>query len=184
MTRYVSWTITALLALVLAACGFQLRGLNPATQRPYPFTSVYVDSITPQAAEVSRLLSLDTRVKLMKSATGADAVLRLLGVSQTTDILTIDRSGQANEYRLNYTVTARLYLHGVPLGDDIVIKQFRTMTYSEADILGKGDEEQLLWTDMLQDTAQQLLFRLSSDQMIQAAASAAAGVVPPVTKAP
>jgi LPS-assembly lipoprotein len=184
MTRYVSWTLSVLLALLLAACGFQLRGMNPATMRPYPFTSVYVDSSVPLAKEISRLLKLDPNVTLLDKAKGADSVLRIISVDQTTDILTIDRSGQANEYRLTYIAKARLYFHGAPLGDDIVIKQFRSMTYSDSDILGKGSEEQLLWTDMMQDSAQQILFRLSSSQMINDAASAAAATVAPAAKVP
>jgi LPS-assembly lipoprotein len=172
--------MTVLLALLLAACGFQLRGLEPSSAHPLPFTSIYIDSSSPIASEVKSRLALDSRIHLKTSAKDADAVLRIIGEEKLRDILTIDRSGQTNEYRFTYIVTAQLYLHGEPIGEPIVLRQFRTMTYNDNSILGKGQEEDLLWTDMRKDVAQLLLYRLSSDRMVQAAASAAAGVTAPV----
>jgi LPS-assembly lipoprotein len=176
--------MTALLAMTLAACGFQLTGLNPDTMRPYPFKSLYIDSTGPVANEVAGRLRLDPRVKLVNSANGADAMLRINGEDKIRDILTIDRSGQTEEYRFNYVVRAQLFVHGEPVGPQIIISQFRSMTYSESSILGKGQEEALLWNDMLHDAAQQLLYRMSSDQTVKAVASEAAGVPAPVKKAP
>lgn len=183
MIRYVSWAITALLALTLAACGFHLTGLNPDTMRPYPFTSLYIDSTQPIAAEVAARLRLDPRVKLTTSANSADAVLRILAEKKTRDIQTIDRSGQANEYRFTYEVSAQLLMHGEPIGRNMVLKQFRTMTYADSAILGKDQEEALLWSDMLRNTAQLLLYRMSSNNMAREVASAAAAAAAPQPKA-
>lgn len=179
MTRSVSWAIAALLALVLGACGFQLRGLDASSQRMYPFSSIYVDSSLPVAAEVTTLLKMDSRVTLLPSANKAEAVLKILSENKVKEIETINRSGSANEYRLNYTLTARLLINGEQIGKDIVLRQFRSMTYSDNVILGKGQEEDLLWADMSRNAAQTLLYRLSSNQMVKEAASTAAGVVPP-----
>ena len=180
MTRCISWSMTVLLALLLAACGFQLRGLEPSSAHPLPFTSLYIDSTSSIAGEVRSRLALDPRIKLKTSANEAEAVLRILGEDKLRDILTIDRSGQTNEFRFTYIVTAQLYMHGAPIDEPIVLRQFRTMTYSDNSILGKSQEEDLLWTDMRKDVAQLLLYRLSSDRMVKAAASAAAGVTAPV----
>ena len=183
MIRFVFWSMTGLLALMLTACGFQLRGLGD-TARPYPFTSLYIDSSLPVAAQVAAIVRLDPRVKLLTSAQHADAVLRIVSENKDKVILTIDRSGTADEYRLNYKVAAQLFMRGEQVGDVMVVKQFRDMTYSENQVLGKGQEENLLWADMLQGTAQQLLYRMSSDRMNHAVAAANGSASAPATKAP
>ena len=179
MTRSVSWAIVALLALVLGACGFQLRGLDSGSLRMYPFSSIYIDSSLPVASEVVALLKQDARITLLPSANKAEAVLKILSENKVKEIETINRSGSANEYRLNYTLTARLLINGEQIGKDIVLRQFRSMTYSDNVILGKGQEEDLLWADMSRNAAQTLLYRLSSNQMVKEAASTAASVIPP-----
>jgi LPS-assembly lipoprotein len=183
MNRYVSWASSVLLALILAACGFQLSGLNPDAMRPYPFGSIYVDSTQPVAQQVIARLQLDKRVKLVNSADKADAVLRIVSENKIRDIQTIDRSGKTNEYRLNYVVIAQLRMHGEPVGKDIKLQQLRSMTYSDSAVLGKGMEEDLLWSDMSRTVAQNLLYRLTSDQMVKEAASVSAGVVAPASSA-
>jgi len=178
MTRSIFWSMTVALSLLLAGCGFELRGFEPSTAHPMPFTSLYIDSTLPVANELITRLKLDPRIKLASSAKDADAMLRITSETRYKDILTIDRSGQTAEYRLNYAVEAQMFLHGEAIGAPIVLKQFRTMTYNDNSVLGKGQEEDLLWTDMQRDVAQLLLYRMSSGQMINAAASASAGVSP------
>jgi LPS-assembly lipoprotein len=175
MTRHFSWLTACVLAVFLAACGFHLRGLGDAgSSRQYPFRSIYIDSSKPVAAAIAGNLKYDPRVRLLSSATHADAVLRIVAEHKSKDISSINRSGQTSEYRLTYSVTARLYMKGYQIGPDIMLKQFRTMTYSDSTVLGKDQEETLLWDDMMRNSAQLMLYRLSTTQMNRAAADAEA----------
>ncbi|MBV8647600.1 LPS assembly lipoprotein LptE [Paludibacterium sp.] len=177
MTRLLTTLSALLLAMTLAACGFHLRGLD-STPRAFPFSRLYIDSTQPAAQQVAAALKAYPQLTILDSANGADAVLRITGEGRNKEVSDIDRSGQANEYRLNYSLTAQLWVNGAQAGRDIVLRQSRTMTYSDSVVLGKDQEETLLWNDMTRTAAQLLVFRLSSQRMIQDAASAAAGVVP------
>jgi len=163
--------IALILILAQLGCGFQLRGSNLAI-RSYPFTSLYIDSSLPIANRLRALLALDSRVKVMPSAGNAELVLRVSDSNQTKRILTIARNGRlVSEYRLNYSLTAQVWSHGIPLAIDLEIHQFRDLKVYQASILGKAKEEELLWRDMEQTIAQQLLYRLSSQQMSRAIAA-------------
>lgn len=183
MIRHFSWLSVCALALLLTACGFHLRGLgDAASARQYPFRSIYIDSNLPVAVEISTRLKYEPSVQLLASATHADAVLRIVSENKSKDISSIDRSGTANEYRLSYSVTARLFMKGEQVGPDIVLRQARTMTYSDSAVLGKDQEEALIWTDMQRSVSQLILYRLSTTKVREAAAqveaSAALGKVP------
>jgi LPS-assembly lipoprotein len=182
MTRFLTWAISALLALLVTACGFHLHGYDQSQMRPFPFKTLYIEGSGGVAGYTSDWLSRDPRVKLVKSANGADAVLRVTGESQNKEISIIDRSGSTSEYRLNFVFTAQLRMNGEPVGKDIELRQSRTLTYSDSQILGKDQEEALLWADMQRAVVQVLVYRLSSDQMLKDAASAAAGMAPPAPK--
>jgi LPS-assembly lipoprotein len=184
MTRYVTWAITALLALFVSACGFHLHGYDQSQMRPLPFKTLYIDASSGSATAgyITDWLSRDPRIKLVKSATAADAVLRITGESKTKEISIIDRSGSTSEYRLIYLFTAQLRVHGEQVGKDIELRQYRSLTYSDSAILGKDMEESLLWTDMQRSIVQVLVYRLSSDQVVKDVASAAASMVPPAPK--
>jgi len=160
--------IALILILAQLGCGFQLRGSNPAI-RSYEFTSLYIDSSLPIANRLRALLALDSRVKVMPSADSAELVLRVNDPNRTKRILTISRNGRlVSEYRLNYSLTAQAWSHGIPLALDLEIRQFRDLKVYQASILGKVKEEELLWRDMEQTIAQQLLYWLSSQQMSRA----------------
>lgn len=189
MTRYFSWLTACALAVFLTACGFHLRGLgDTATAQQYPFRSIYIDSSLQIGNEIAARLKADPRVRVLTSAANADAVLRVLSENKSKDISLIGRDGLTKEYRLSYTVRAQLLMKGYQIGPNIVLRQSRTMTYSDSVVLGKDQEEALLWSDMSRQTSQVILYRLSSTQVRKAAseaeASAALGKVPDAVTQP
>lgn len=172
-------------ACFLVACGFSLRGSNMGTLNTLPFSSVYVEGNgTAIAADITALFEQYPNLKIMPTAKGAEAMLRITNERKFKDVLTINRAGNVTEYLLMYSVVVQLYLNGEQVGPPIVLKQSRNMTYSDSDVLGKTQEENLLWTDMTQTVARTLLYRLSSNTVRQQAASAAAAVLPPLTTTP
>ena len=167
MTRFCNRLLLIAMILMLAACGFQLRGMGNQP-RQFPFTTLYIDSASPFGLQMISVIKTYPQVKLVSSAADADAVLRIISERPSKDISSIDRSGNINEYRLTYTVTAQLWMNGSQIGKDIVISQFRTMSYSTIDLLGKGSEEALIQSNLLSNAAQLMIYRLSSRQMLYA----------------
>ncbi len=55
----------------------------------------------------------------------------------------------------------RTVIGGVPVEPDMNLTVRRYMNYSDSDVLGKEQEENLLWNDMRHDAAEQLVRRLS-----------------------
>lgn len=159
MKRWSSYLLI-LSVLVLSACGFHLRGVGvPLT--PLPFESLYIDNSTSLGPELNTVFRRDERITLTSNANAADAVLKVYGEQSQKDILTINSAGNINEYLLTYRVEAQVLEKGVLIGQPMTILIRRTLGYSDSSILGKQDEESLLWRDMRNEAAEQILRRLS-----------------------
>lgn len=154
------WLWLALIsALFTAGCGFHLRG-----QIELPYRSVYVEggqgglTTALQAA-----LRLGRTNRLAPSAAQAESVIQILSEQNSKIILSLSGIGKAREYQLQYRVSYRLI---TPQGKQILapvsIQLARDMTYNDAQVLAKGEEEQLLYRDMHKDAARQVLQRIAS----------------------
>jgi len=148
------------LGLLLAACGFQLRG-----QATLPFETVYVDIplTSPVGTELKRNIVAGTRTKLVNDAAQAKAILSVSGEERGKTILSFDTAGRVREYQLRYRLSFRVrdargrdYL---PLSE---IRLTRIISYVDAQVLAKEQEELLLFRDMQSDMVQQILRRLSA----------------------
>jgi len=149
-----------LLSLALSACGFHLKGLGTPS-RPLPFASLFLDGKGNIAGPLSQALKRTPNLTVTKDAKSAEAVMTVVEENASKDIQTINSGGKINEYLLIYRVTARVTLKGEQLGPDMTTVVRRSMTYSDNTVLGKDQEEALLWTDMYNDAADQLVRRLS-----------------------
>ena len=76
------------------------------------------------------------------------------------DIYTITRATKLNEYLLSMRVTAQAYKNGQPWGNILVADVRRNMSYSDTNVLGKSDEEAILWQEIQQDVANQIVRQL------------------------
>ena len=151
-----------LLALSLSACDFHLRGHN-LQGAGFPFSSVYLKSATPSpfVADLQNSLEL---YKIQLTATAAEADLTLEIVSETSgrQILALSGAGQVREFQLTYRVSLRAYdkqMQDWLPADEISLQ--RSLTYDDAQILAKEQEEALLYRDMRSDAVQQVMRRLS-----------------------
>lgn len=148
------------LAMVLAGCGFQLRG---AVQLPYQ--SLYV--ALPEASEFGALLKRQLRandnLELALSPETAQAVFVQVREERTKNILSVNSQGLVREYQLVLRYGFRLTdAKGQPLMPDSLITLTRDITFSDSAVLAKAQEEQLLWRDMLNDLTQQVLRRMAA----------------------
>jgi LPS-assembly lipoprotein len=147
------------IALVLAGCGFQLRGTAQV-----PFNTLYIPNAkTGIALELKRNIEAGTQAKVVDDAKGADAILELTSEAKEKIILSLTGTGRVREFRLRYSMIYRV--HDGKGGEYVpksTVQLTRDVTYNDAEILAKEAEEQLLFRDMQSDMVQQVLRRLSS----------------------
>ena len=153
----------ALLALVtaggLAACGFHLRG-----DFNVPFASVFVSTTgASQIANVLKRELTNSPTRLMTSAKDADAQLNISAEKRERIILSLSGAGRVREYQLKISVRYQLVdskgAVAIPTSE---IQLQRIMTYDDSQVIAKQQEEALLYKDMEQDAASQILRRMTA----------------------
>lgn len=148
------------LALALAACGFQLRG---STELPFRTLWVGFSDASPLGTEFKRYIRSGTSTKLIDDPATAEAKLLVLGESREKEILSLNADGRVREYNLYYTFVFKV---DDGKGRDFIaptrITLKRHISVNENTQLAKEAEENLLYRDMQSDLVQQLLRRLSA----------------------
>jgi LPS-assembly lipoprotein len=156
----------ALLALLLAACGFQLRGAADM-----PFDTLFVPGATGGIAlELKRNIQSGSATRVVDDPKAATAQLLFSEETRTKEILAISSAGRVREYRLIYRVGFRV---GDGKGGDYVppstVTLTRDVTYDDAVALAKETEEQQLFRDMQADMVQQIMRRIAAARLPGAA---------------
>jgi LPS-assembly lipoprotein len=146
-------------ALVLAGCGFQMRGSTTL-----PFNTLYIPGARSGVAlDLKRNIEAGTQAKIVNDPKAADAILDLFGEAREKIILSLTGTGRVREFRLRYTVSYRVHDgKGAEYVPKTIVQLTRDVTYSDTEILAKEAEEQLLFRDMQSDLVQQILRRLGS----------------------
>jgi LPS-assembly lipoprotein len=145
-------------ASLLAACGFQLRG-----DVVIPFRDLYITAPanSPIAADLTRKLQA-TNTKLAASAAVADGRLAIVDEFRDKIILSLSAAGRVIEYQFKLRVAYQLTdSKGAVLIERSEVNLLRNMSYDDAFVLAKQQEEALLFKDMQNDVVQQILRRLS-----------------------
>jgi LPS-assembly lipoprotein len=150
----------ALVACMLAACGFHLRG-----EANYSFSSIYVNAPGAPllAAEMKRALNATGSAKTVDDAKQAQVILDIPVVADDKEVLSISGAGAVQEYALIKRVTFSLH---DPLGNDWLppgeIQLRRSYTFNESEVLARGIQEERLLKEMQTDAVQQLIRRLQA----------------------
>ena len=145
-------------ALLLSACGFQLRG-----QATLPFHTVFVQaaSTSPFALQLKREIRAGSSTRIADRPEQAEVVLQILSELQEKEILSLGAGGRVREFQLRYRVMFRLTddknREHVP-ATEITLK--RDFSFNDEQALSKESEELLLYRDMRGDAVQQLVRRL------------------------
>ena len=150
-----------ILTLLLAACGFHLRGQGGFT---FPYQTLFIQTSNANAPfilDLKRAVQLYD-VKLVDSPENAQLTLHIVSETMSKQILSLSDAGRVREYQLNYRVSLRAYdskqQEWVP-ADEIVLQRY--LSYDNTQVLAKEMEETLLYQDMRKDAVQQILRRLS-----------------------
>lgn len=145
------------LSLVLASCGFQLRG-----QFNFGFDTLNRRGM--DNTDMSRTMDMQLEINKLKVNTDKNApvTLDLLGERRDRDIVTFSATGRAREVRIIYSLKFQVRDRN---GDYLIapteLSQRRELTYNDNQILGKEAEEIQLYQEMQKDIARLILTRLS-----------------------
>jgi LPS-assembly lipoprotein len=150
-------------ASLLCACGFTLRGVGSFS---YAFQSLF-SGFTPNSpigTDFKRLASSQGLIVIDAAGVNtAQVLLRIHQEQRERVVVGTGVSGQVNAVQLRVRLRfSLLTTQGKILLDEVEILQTREQSYSESAALAKEAEEQLLYRDMQQEIAQQLLRRLSA----------------------
>ena len=147
------------LALALASCGFRIRGTAEL-----PFQSLYVPGAnTGIGLDLKRNIEAGSGAKVVDNPAAAQAVMVFTEEAREKEILSLTGTGRVREFQLRYRVGFRVHDgKGTDYVPSNVIQLTRDVTYNDAEILAKEQEEQLLFRDMQADMVQQILRRLAA----------------------
>ena len=148
------------LAVLLAGCGFQLRGTADL-----PFETIYVP---PRLGGIA--LDLKRNIQCRHQHAGGGRPEEARGACSSSrrrpraeEILSLTATGRVSEYPLVYRVGFRVHDgKGADFLPPNTIELTRDITFNDTEVLAKEAEEQLLFRDMQIDMVQQIMRRLAS----------------------
>ena len=158
--RIVLRAAAAALAMLVAGCGFHLRG-----QATYHFDSIFVNAPGAPvfATELKKALANAGSAKLSTDPEKAQVVLDITYVIDDKDILSLSPGGRAREFALQKRVQLRLHDKGgndwLPV-DEIVVR--RTYLYDDTERLARQIQENRLVKEMQTEAVQQIVRRLQA----------------------
>lgn len=184
--RIAKLSVVLLLASLLAACGFKLRGSAdlPTQQLPFATIALTLDPTSEFYGQLKRSIEATTAGTRVVDLKEAEAVLMVLGDTSQKNILSLSSAGKAREYRLvrtfsfkvqantpaaapapqlKYTDAPAAAITEYVAPSTIVLR--RDITYNDDLVLSKESEEALLWRDIQKDLVQQLMRRLATAKL-------------------
>jgi len=148
--------------ITISGCGFHLRG---QIELPEALAEVAIQGTKPYGELGVAVRNGFTRAggQVVDSPHVARSVLVITRDASQRRVLSVDSSGQANEYELDYTLGFRL---DDPEGTNLVVPQSinlrRQYRYDATQTLAKADEEARLVREMREDAVRQMLLRLKA----------------------
>ncbi len=150
-----------IISSLLYGCGFHLAGEgNFATE----LNNTHIQS-TSSSNEMLRLLEKNLRSNQINvvGAESATALLRILHEETEKVVLTVDSDGKAREFELLLRITFEVKrVDNTVLLDQQVIDLNRDFVFDKSDLLGTNEEEQELFSEMRNDAAKLIVYRLQT----------------------
>lgn len=149
--------------LLVAACGFELRGTATL-----PFSSLYVEAApTSQlAVQLKRAVVLNSGTRVTDRREEAEVILQIVNEVQEKQILSLTGGGRVSEFQIRYRVFFRLTdsknREHIPASEILLRREY---TYSDSQALASQSEEALLYRDMRNDAVSQLMRRLQTAKL-------------------
>ena len=165
--RRLACLATLMTAVMLSACGFQLRGANHSAGLPFQTIFLGFAESSSLGNELKRNIRGSGATAITTDAKSAQVILEVLSEAKEKVILSRNSQGRVREYTLYYKLRFRLkdkQNNELLAPTEIVLK--RDITFNEAQVLAKEREEELLYRDMQADLVQQIMRRLSAVKLI------------------
>lgn len=149
------------LGVMVAGCGFQLRGAPPVSPALQPLAVDCADNVPGQLCNSVREQLELGRIEL-KPADEADFVLKIGNFRQQRRASAITLRAAAAEYTLRHTVNIEVITaDNIPLIEPADLSSSETYRYDESNVLAKQREEEALREQLHNRLAQQIIFRLA-----------------------
>jgi len=151
--------------LLLAACGFQLRGTAAL-----PFDTLYISFPQghPIGTDLKRLVRTGTSTRLVDNRKKAQAILEILSVTNDRQIMSVSGGGRVLEFELRYRVSFRLVdAKGEELIPTTELALRRIIPFTNQQVVAKEGEEAMLVREMQGDSADQIVRRLGAVKMAE-----------------
>lgn len=152
------------LGLLLAACGFHLRG---QVNLPVKLNDIYISSPTAYSPIVRSIRSAlqANHIHLVESAKDAQYILHVSDPDISHNAVTTGSPSSSREYQVDYKITVSLEkAQGVSLLAPFTLAANRKTTVLPDKLLENTGQLVSLKQDMQNELAQKLLFKLNSNQ--------------------
>ena len=144
--------------LLLSSCGFHLRG-----QAVLPFDSLFISGSPLIVTQIARAVRAGSKTRITNNPRDAEVTLEILNEARERSILSLSSSGRVRELQIRYRVAFRVFgKDGKEYIAPSEVLLRRDLSYSDSDVLGKEQEEALLYRDMQNDAVQQIIRRLEA----------------------
>ena len=152
--------VAILLVLLLAGCGFQLRGLQESGALP---ERVFVDApgFSPVAEPLKRTLR-GAETQLVDSKETAVVAVRVSGDDWESRTLALNNRSTLREILLTYRVSVEISQSGVaakPVRENL--QTSREYSFDSSGVLGSSDQEEALLNEMRRELVQSILFSIA-----------------------
>ena len=162
--------LAALLAMLLSACGFHLRGQAAYTLPFKTLTLRSANDFSPLMLELKQAVQRQGVQIVDEPPPPADSapsnppqlILHIASENTGKQILSLSGTGRVQEFQLNYRVLLRLYdIQQQDWISPAEINLQRNLPYDDTLVLAKEAEEAMLYKEMRHDAVQQILRRLN-----------------------
>ena len=153
--------VVTLQLLMLAGCGFQMRG---ATTTPAEMSRTYIETTDRHSLFYRNLRDSFRRagVELVDSPLDASATFSIISDMTGQRVLSVSARNVPREFEVFYTVMYDLKTEKESLLDPREQTLTRDYTWDETQVLGKEKEEQLMREAIVEDLIRIILIQLSA----------------------
>ena len=161
--RHANISLLLVVAGLLAACGFQLRG---SYSLPFATISLSLAPTSEMYSALRRTIEASSAARVVVDPAQAEAILTVLSDTTDKSILSLNASGRVREFQLVRSFSFKLAnARNVDFILPAQISIRREITYSDDLVLSKESEEALIRRDMQNDLVQQIMRRLTAAKL-------------------